>query len=94
MPLSASHSVAEDLDPLQFSYQKHIGVEDGILYMLHWAYAYWDVPGSYVHMFFDFSSAFNTTHPTNPPKLKVSNNKGLLLLGQGRALTLLEPHIV
>jgi len=26
---------AEDLDPLQFAYQKHIGVEDAILYMLH-----------------------------------------------------------
>ena len=27
--------VAEDLDPLQFAYQKHIGVEDAILYILH-----------------------------------------------------------
>ena len=26
---------AEDLDPLQFAYQKHIGVEDTILYMQH-----------------------------------------------------------
>ena len=52
---------AEDLDPLQFAYQKHIGVEDAILYMLHRAYAYLDVPGSYVRiMFFEFSSAFNT----------------------------------
>ena len=50
--------VAGDLDPLQFAYQKHIGVEDAILYMLHRAYAYLDVPGSYVKiMFFDFSSA-------------------------------------
>jgi len=46
--------VTEDLDPLQFAYQKHTGVEDAILYMLHRAYAYLDVPGSYVRiMFFD-----------------------------------------
>ena len=56
--------VAEDLDPLQFAYQKHIGVEDAILYILRRAYAYLDVPGSYVRiMFFDFSSAFNTKPP-------------------------------
>ena len=47
--------VSEDLDPLQLAYQKHIGVEDTILYMLHRAYASLDVPGSYVRvMFFDF----------------------------------------
>ena len=56
--------VAEDLDPLQVAYQKHIGVEDAILCMLHRAYAYLDVPGSYVRiMFFDFPSAFNTIRP-------------------------------
>ena len=38
--------VAEDLDSLQFAYQKHIGEEDAILYMLHREYAYLDVPGS------------------------------------------------
>ena len=27
--------VPENLDPLQFAYQKHVGVEDAILYMLH-----------------------------------------------------------
>ena len=53
--------VAEDLDPLPFACQKHIGMEDAILYMLHQAYAYQDVPGSYVRIvFFDFSSAFKT----------------------------------
>ena len=35
--------VAEDLDPLQFAYQKLIGVEGSTLYMLHQAYAYLDV---------------------------------------------------
>ena len=54
--------VAEDLDPLQFAYQKHIGVEDTILYMLHRAYAYLEVPGSYVRIF-DFYSAFITIRP-------------------------------
>ena len=38
--------VAEDLDPLQSNYQKHIRVEDTILHMLHWAYAYLDVTDS------------------------------------------------
>ena len=55
--------VAGDLDPLQFAYQKHIGVVESILYMLHRAYAYLDVPGSYVRiMFFNFSSTFNTIY--------------------------------
>ena len=62
--------VAEDLNPLKFTYQKHIVVEDAILYMLHRVYAYLDVSGSYVRiMFFYFSSAFNTIQP---PILKIS----------------------
>ena len=72
--------VAEDLYPLQFAYQKHVGVEDGSLYMLHRAYAYLDVPGSYVRiMFFDFFSVFNTIRP---PILKDK------LLGMGVAPSL------
>jgi len=56
--------VAEDLNPLKFTYQKHIVVEDAILYMLHRVYAYLDVSGSYVRiMFFYFSSAFKTIWP-------------------------------
>ena len=47
--------VAEDLDLLQFAYQKRIGVEDAILYMLHRAYVYMDVPGSYVRIMFSSS---------------------------------------
>ena len=48
--------VAEDLDLLLFAYQKHIGVEDAILFMLHQEYSYLDVSGSYERiMFFDFS---------------------------------------
>ena len=72
--------VAEDLDTLQFAYQKHIGVEDTILYMLHRAYAYLDVPGLYVRVIFsDFSSALNTIRP---PILKDK------LLGMGVAPSL------
>lgn len=57
--------VAEDLDLLQFAYQEHIRVEDALLYMLHWEYAYLDVPGSYVRIrFLDCSSAFNTIRPS------------------------------
>ena len=48
--------------------------------LLHWAYAYLDVPGSYVRIiFFDFSSAFNTIRP---PILKDK------LLGMGAAPSL------
>lgn len=45
--------VAQRLDPLQFAYQEHIGVEDAVLYMLHRAHAYLDLPGSYVRIVFD-----------------------------------------
>lgn len=56
--------VAEDLDPLQFAYLEHIGVEDAVLHMLHQAYSYVVVPGSYVRIiFFTFSGAFNTIRP-------------------------------
>ncbi len=51
------------LDPLQFAYQEHTGVEDAVFCMLHWAYTYLEEPGCYVRiLFFDFSSAFNTIH--------------------------------
>ena len=73
--------VAEDLDPLQFAYQKHIGLEDAIIYMLHQAYAYLDVSGLYVRiMLFHFSSAFHTA--IQPPILKDK------LLGMGVAPSL------
>ena len=52
------------LDPLQFAYQEHIGVEDAVLYMLHRVHSHLDKPSRYVRiMFFDFSSAFNTIQP-------------------------------
>ncbi len=49
------------IDPLQFAYQPHQGVEDAIIYMLDRAYTHLDKAASTVRvMFFDFSSAFNT----------------------------------
>ncbi|XP_035812432.2 uncharacterized protein LOC118471519 [Amphiprion ocellaris] len=52
-------------DPLQFAYQEKVGVEDAVLYLLHRALAYLDVGGCMVRMlFFDFSGAFNTIHPS------------------------------
>ena len=52
------------LDPLQFRYREHTGVDDTLLYLLHRAYSYLDELGSQVRiMFFDFSSAFNTIQP-------------------------------
>ncbi len=52
------------LDPLQFAYQPHIGVEDAIIFMNHKALSHLEKQGSTVRvMFFDFSSAFNTIQP-------------------------------
>lgn len=48
-------------DPLQFTYLSHLGVEDGIIYLLNRVFSLLDKPASTVRvMFFDFSSAFNT----------------------------------
>ena len=56
--------VKDTLDPLQFAYKEHIGVDDAVLYMLHRALSHLEEPGAYVRiMFFDFSSAFNTIQP-------------------------------
>lgn len=49
--------VRHALDPLQFTYQENVGVEDAILYLLLRVL----LPGQRMFfMFFDFSSAFNT----------------------------------
>ncbi|KAJ8359208.1 hypothetical protein SKAU_G00157330 [Synaphobranchus kaupii] len=56
--------VSSTLDPLQFAYQPHVGVDDTIIYLLQRAYSSLDRPKSMVRiMFFDFSSAFNTIQP-------------------------------
>lgn len=46
--------VAEELEPLQFAYQEHLGAEDAVLYLLHQAYSYLGVP-SYVLIAFLFT---------------------------------------
>lgn len=52
------------LDPLQFAYQPHIGVEDAIIFLTHKSLSHLEKQGSTVRvMFFDFSSAFNTIQP-------------------------------
>jgi len=57
--------VEPSLDPLQFAYQPRIGVEDAIICLLHIAYTHLDESDSFVGViFFEFSSAFNTTRPT------------------------------
>ncbi|KAK0154420.1 hypothetical protein N1851_003487 [Merluccius polli] len=51
-------------DPLQFTYQPHVGVDDSIIYLLQKAYSSLDGPNTSVRIvFFDFSSAFNTIQP-------------------------------
>ena len=56
--------VKEKLDPLQFAYKQHIGVNDAVLYMIHHALAHLEETGAYVRiMFFDFSGSFNTIQP-------------------------------
>ena len=56
--------VRPHLNPLQFAYQRRVGVEDAIIFLLNHVYAHLDKPGSTVRiMFFDFSSAFNTIRP-------------------------------
>jgi len=55
------HNLNMTMNPLQFAYQPHIGVEDTIIFLLHRAYSHQEEAGSVVRvMFFDFSSAFNT----------------------------------
>ncbi|KAI3369257.1 hypothetical protein L3Q82_007511 [Scortum barcoo] len=52
------------MDPLQFTYQPDIGVDDAVIYLLHTSLTHLEKAGSTVRiMFFDFSSAFNTIQP-------------------------------
>ncbi|KAK0134631.1 RNA-directed DNA polymerase from mobile element jockey [Merluccius polli] len=52
------------LDPLQFAYQPHLGVDDAVIYLLQRAHMHLDGGGGTVRIaFFDFSSAFNTIQP-------------------------------
>lgn len=56
--------VGRMMDPLQFAYLSHVGVEDAIIFLLHRAYSHLEKAGSKVRsMFFDFLSAFNSIEP-------------------------------
>lgn len=48
------------LDPLQFTYQPHVGVDDAAIYLLQHAHSHLDGSSSTVRItFFDFSSVFS-----------------------------------
>ena len=42
----------DNLDPLQFAYRQHNGVNDAVLYMLHHALSRLEEPGAYVKIMF------------------------------------------
>ncbi|KAI3356781.1 hypothetical protein L3Q82_003322 [Scortum barcoo] len=53
------------MDPLQFAYQPSIGVDDAVIYLLQRSLSHLEDAGNTVRItFFDFSSAFNTIHPS------------------------------
>ena len=53
--------VRSSLDPLQFVYQPHVGVDNALIYLLQLAQLHLDgTSGSVRITFFDFSSPFNT----------------------------------
>ncbi|KAI3357224.1 hypothetical protein L3Q82_015685, partial [Scortum barcoo] len=57
--------VSPNMDPLQFAYQPSIGVDDAIIYLLQRSLSHLEDAGNTVRItFFDFSSAFNTIHPS------------------------------
>ena len=61
---TSSPLVKPTLDPLQFAYQPHVGVDDAVIYLLQRAHSHLDGGGDTVRiMFFDFSSAFNSIQP-------------------------------
>ena len=56
--------VSLHVDPLQFAYKRHRGVDDAILTLLHGTYSHLEKPKSFIRLVFvDFSSAFNTVQP-------------------------------
>lgn len=56
--------VQQAQDPLQFGYQKNVGVEDAVQYLLHRTHTFLDRESGAVRiLFIDISSAFNTIQP-------------------------------
>ncbi|KAI3368475.1 hypothetical protein L3Q82_025486, partial [Scortum barcoo] len=57
--------VSPNMDPLQFAYQPGIGADDAVIYLLQRSLSHLEDAGNTVRItFFDFSSAFNTIHPS------------------------------
>ena len=57
-------SVADHMDPLQFTYKAKQGVDDATLMLFNLISSHLDSPGTTVRvLFMDFSSAFNTIQP-------------------------------
>ncbi|KAI3374877.1 hypothetical protein L3Q82_021415, partial [Scortum barcoo] len=57
--------VSPNMDPLQFAYQPSTGVDDAVIYLLQRSLSHLEDAGNTVRItFFDFSSAFNTIHPS------------------------------
>ena len=55
---------SRQLDPFQFAYKSHRGVDDAVLTLLHKAFLHLDKPGSFIRVLFvNFSSAFSTIQP-------------------------------
>ena len=55
---------SQQLDPFQFAFKSHGGVDDAILTLLHKAFIHLDKLGSFIRVLFtDFSSAFSTIQP-------------------------------
>lgn len=58
-------ATANQLDPMQFAYKKHRGVEDATALLFHRIVEHLEGTGNYARVLFvDFSSAFNTMTPS------------------------------
>lgn len=64
VPHIITSQVQQAQDPLQFGYQRNVGSEDAVLYLLHRTHTFLDRESDAVRiLFIDFSSAFNTIQP-------------------------------
>ena len=71
VPRKLDSSVKDYIDPLQFTYRRNRSTDDAVLYVLENIYSHLEKGGSSVRlMFFDFSSAFNTTTFTGSKTFK------------------------
>ena len=86
---------SQQLDPFQFAYKSHRGVDDAILNLLHEAFIHLDKPGSFISvLFIDFSSAFNTIQPhLLPEKLLCLNGNPKVTLWIVRSLLIRSQSI-